>query len=128
MRSAIAASLLAATALLGATTGCSSSTAPANNAAASNVDVASATLIDVRTPAEFAEGHLEGATNINLQSADFTAQISQLPKNAEYVIYCRSGNRSAQAIEQMSALGFTNLLDAGSVSEASATTGKPVIR
>lgn len=126
MRSAIAASLLAATALLGATTGCSSSASPATSA--SDVDVASATLIDVRTPAEFAEGHLEGAENINLQSSDFIAQVSQLPKDSEYVVYCRSGNRSAEAIEQMSALGFTNLLDAGSVAEASATTGKPVVQ
>ena len=126
MRTAVAASMLAAAALLGATTGCTSSSAP--SASASNVDVASATLIDVRTPAEFAEGHLEGATNINLQSSDFTAQVSQLPKDAQYVVYCRSGNRSAQAIDQMTALGFTSLLDAGSVSEAAATTGKPVVR
>lgn len=127
MRSAVAAALLAATALVGATTGCSS-TASSDTAAASQVDIASAGLIDVRTPGEFASGHLEGASNIDVQSSDFTAQVSQLPKDAPYVVYCRSGNRSADAIAQMQDLGFTNLLDGGSVQEAASITGLPVVQ
>lgn len=127
MRSAVAAALLVTTALVGATAGCSSS-ASTDTASTSQVDVANAALIDVRTPAEFASGHLEGASNIDVQSADFAAQVAQLPKDAPYVVYCRSGNRSTDAIAQMESLGFTNLLNGGSVQEAASITGKPVVQ
>lgn len=108
---------------------CSSSSAEAPAATASAaVAAAGATVIDVRTPEEFADGHLEGAQNINLQSPSFNSEIEALPKDADYVVYCRSGNRSADATAQMKAMGFTNVTDAGSVSEASAATGLPVVQ
>lgn len=91
------------------------------------VDVANAAVIDVRTPAEFNGGHLQGAQNIDVQSSTFTAEVSELPRDAQYVVYCRSGNRSAAAISQMEALGFTNLVDGGSVAEAEGITGLPVV-
>ena len=84
-------------------------------------------VIDVRTPAEFASGHLDGALNIDVQSPDFAAQISQLDPEADYFVYCRSGNRSGQAISQMSNLGFTSLVNGGSVADASARSGIPVV-
>jgi len=68
-------------------------------------------VLDVRTPAEFAEGHLPQAKNIDLESADFATQIASLDKNATYAVYCRSGNRSGSALEQMSAAGFTHVYD-----------------
>lgn len=91
------------------------------------VDVANASVIDVRTPSEFSSGHLDGAENIDVQSSTFTSEVSQLPRDAQYVVYCRSGNRSAAAIAQMEALGFTNLVDGGSVAEAENLTGLPVV-
>jgi rhodanese-related sulfurtransferase len=84
-------------------------------------------IIDVRTPAEFATGHLEGAVNSDVQSPDFGTLISQLPTDGEYFVYCRSGNRSAQAISQMEASGFNDLTNGGSVAEASSMTGIPVV-
>lgn len=84
-------------------------------------------VIDVRTPAEFATGHLEGALNIDIQSPDFFAQISALDPEADYFIYCRSGNRSGQAISQMSNLGFTSMVNGGSVEEATSRSGIPVV-
>lgn len=84
-------------------------------------------VIDVRTPAEFATGHLDGALNIDVQSPDFIAQISQLDPEADYFIYCRSGNRSGQAISQMSNLGFTSMINGGSVEQATARSGIPVV-
>lgn len=126
MRSAVAAALLVTTALVGAA-GCSS-TASTDSTSTSQVNLASAALIDVRTPAEFASGHLEGASNIDVQSPNFTAQVSQLPKDAPYVVYCRSGNRSTDAIDSMEDLGFTNLVNGGSVQEASDLTGTPVVQ
>ena len=85
-------------------------------------------VIDVRTPAEYSEGHLDGAVNIDVQDANFGTILSQLPTDGEYVVYCRSGNRSAQAAEIMKASGFTNVTDAGGVSDASAKTGIAIVQ
>lgn len=94
----------------------------------SQVEVASdAVVIDVRTPAEFAAGHLENAVNIPVDSPDFDARIAQLPTDGSYVVYCRSGNRSAQAASRMQNAGFTDVVDAGSVDSASRATGLPVV-
>lgn len=68
-------------------------------------------LLDVRTPAEFAQGHLQGAINIDFQSGYFAEEIAKLDKDATYAVYCRSGNRSGQAVKVMSDLGFTSLYD-----------------
>ncbi len=84
-------------------------------------------IIDVRTPAEFQSGHLEGALNIDVQSPTFMAQISELDPSADYFIYCRSGNRSGQAISQMANMGFTSMINGGSVAQATAYSGIPVI-
>jgi phage shock protein E len=69
--------------------------------------------IDVRTPAEVAEGYLAGALLIDLQGPDFHAAIAELPRDEAYFVYCRSGNRSGQAIELMRELGFTDLVNGG---------------
>lgn len=68
-------------------------------------------LIDVRTEEEYVAGHLPGARNIDFNSSDFTETISTLDKNDPYSIYCRSGNRSGQALKLMKTLGFTDVLD-----------------
>ena len=68
-------------------------------------------VLDVRTPMEFAEGHLENAINIDFQSDSFEADISKLDRDTAYAVYCRSGNRSGQAVKVMAGLGFTNLYD-----------------
>jgi rhodanese-related sulfurtransferase len=85
-------------------------------------------VIDVRTPAEFAEGHLEGALNIDVQGMDFATEVQKLDVAGTYVVYCRSGNRSTAAIEQMTGMGFTNLTNGGSVANASAITGLAIVQ
>ncbi|WP_136708951.1 rhodanese-like domain-containing protein [Agromyces sp. H66] len=93
------------------------------------IEVASDTVvIDVRTPAEYAGGHLEGAINIDVQSPEFDSLVSELPTDGEYVVYCRSGNRSAAAIDRMEALGFTSLVNAGGVDAASNATGLAITK
>jgi phage shock protein E len=82
------------------------------------------TLIDVRTPAEVAEGALVGAVNLDLQGPDFVGAVSELPRDEAYFVYCRSGNRSAQAIEIMRELGFTDLVDGGGFADL-VTAGLP---
>lgn len=88
---------------------------------------ASTVIIDVRTPDEFGSGHLEGAENVDLQSGDFEAEISEYALDGEYIVYCRSGNRSAQAAAVMDSLGFEDVTDAGGVNEASQATGLGIV-
>jgi rhodanese-related sulfurtransferase len=68
-----------------------------------------AVVIDVRTAGEFAGGKLRGARNIDIMSSTFVSLIKNLPKDKIYLIYCRSGNRSAQACEMMCEEGFGNV-------------------
>lgn len=68
---------------------------------------ASVRLLDVRTPQEYAEGHIDGALNINVQSDDFQ-QIAEkeLSKDSTILVYCRSGRRSMDAAEILTRLGY----------------------
>lgn len=85
------------------------------------------TIIDVRTPAEYAQGHLDGAVNIDLQSPGFGQEVDKLDRSGSYLVYCRSGNRSAYATQEMTSMGFTDVRDAGSLGQAENTTGLAII-
>ena len=121
-----AAALAAALALVAAGCGGGSSGATAQDAqaAASSavtlVDPADAQaliesgdvqVLDVRTPEEYAEGHVDGATLIDFYEPDFADRIAELDHAQEYVVYCRSGNRSSQATSMMAEQGFTAVND-----------------
>ena len=99
----------------------------ASTAAADNSEAGGPVVIDVRTPEEFAAGHLEGAVNIDVQAADFDARIGELDPAAAYIVYCRSGNRSGVAVERMSELGIANAVNAGSLDSAAEYTGVAVV-
>lgn len=87
-----------------------------------------AAIIDVRTPEEWAAGHLEGAVRIGIADADFVQQLESLDKSADYYIYCRSGNRAGQAIDYMKSAGFTGkLVNGGAVANASSATGLAIV-
>lgn len=64
-------------------------------------------ILDVRTPLEYAEGHIAGALNINVQSDDFQ-QVAEkeLSKDSTILVYCRSGRRSMNAAEILTKLGY----------------------
>jgi rhodanese-related sulfurtransferase len=66
-------------------------------------------IIDVRTPEEFADGHIENAINLDFRSDGFRNEIERLDRYKTYLIYCRSGNRSRGALEVMVEVGFMNL-------------------
>lgn len=74
-----------------------------------------AVVLDVRTPAEFGEGHLDGAVNLDVSDPGFAEAVAGLDPDATYAVYCRSGNRSAQAVTVMQQAGITDLahLDGG---------------
>lgn len=67
------------------------------------------TILDVRTAKEFADGHVAGAVNIDVNQTDFTQKIDELDRSKTYIVYCRSGRRSSKAVGIMSAKGFKNL-------------------
>jgi rhodanese-related sulfurtransferase len=118
----VAAALLAVAALTVAACGQESESGAAAGAPAPGAEAASAartqgaTVIDVRTPDEFAAGHVEGAELIDIQDAGFADRIAALDPATTYVVYCRSGNRSATAATEMRAAGLT-VLDGGSLQD-----------
>ena len=83
------------------------------------------TVIDVRTPAEFDAGHVVGALNIDVNGPDFSDRIAELDADEPYLVYCRSGNRSATAASQMEDAGFKDIADAGGLADL-ARAGAPV--
>lgn len=66
-------------------------------------------ILDVRTAKEFADGHVVGAVNIDVNQADFAQKIDELDRSKTYIVYCRSGRRSRKAVGIMAAKGFKNL-------------------
>jgi phage shock protein E len=74
-----------------------------------------AKLVDVRTPAEFADKHVPGAINVPLQ--ELQARMKELePKDQTLILYCRSGSRSRTAYDQLKKQGFTKIHDLGAMS------------
>lgn len=95
-----------------------STTAAPSASAYQNIDVATfkklmsgsnVVVLDVRTPAEIAQGKIAGAMELNFNSPDFAQKIGQLDKSKTYLVYCRSGNRSGQACNMMQQQGFSKL-------------------
>ncbi|MCL8024053.1 rhodanese-like domain-containing protein [Nocardioides bruguierae] len=124
MRSRLSSLLLAVGLTLGLSLGlaaCGSSDTTAGSTAdtsavADAID-GGATIVDVRTPEEFADGHVEGAVNIDVSASTFAEEIAALDPEAAYVVYCRSGSRAGAAIEQMTDAGFTDLVNGGGLGD-----------
>ena len=95
--------------------GCSTSTAGATNMDvlefSKKITESGVVILDVRTPGEFAEGYIEGARMIDFQGGSFETEIASLDKDVTYAVYCRSGNRSGQAVKIMQDAGFRNLFN-----------------
>lgn len=68
-------------------------------------------ILDVRTPEEFAAGHLKNALNINYYDKDFVERVSSLDKRKKVLVYCAVGGRGGQALTKMDALGFQYVLN-----------------
>ncbi|MCS7085582.1 MAG: rhodanese-like domain-containing protein [Bacteroidia bacterium] len=75
------------------------------------------TFIDVRTPQEYASGHIKGCLHIDVLSKDFDKAVSKLDKNKTYYVYCASGGRSENAVDRMIKLGFTSVYNVGGFSD-----------
>lgn len=113
---------LSAAALLFGLAACSS--APGSASGSDKVQLDSDTiLLDVRTPEEYAAGHLDGARLLDFNGGDVAEAIPSLDPDAKYLVYCRSGNRAGQAIALMEGAGFVDLTNLGSLEQAADTTG-----
>jgi len=98
-----------------------------NNEEATTMDYSTAIIIDVRTTEEFAAGHLDGALNYNVEDGTLEQALPSLDPNANYVVYCRSGRRSAVALDLMKENGFTQIADLGSLEDAADATGFAIV-
>ena len=85
-------------------------------------------ILDVRTPAEVAEGRIAGACPLDFRSSDFADKIKELPRDKTYLVYCRSGNRSAKAVKLMQDAGFTDLINLGGGIIDWEKAGLPVVK
>jgi len=85
----------------------------------------SMTVIDVRSEAEWNTGYLEGALHIEWQ--DILQISTQIPKDEQIYLYCRSGNRSEKATKILLEAGYINAKNAGSINEASKLLGLDII-
>ncbi len=103
---------------LSVTTGPTASAAPEVGSSLSPAEFAAAAqrpdtvVLDVRTPEEYAEGHLEGAVLADLQDpARFEAAVAELDPALSYAVYCRTANRSAVAMDHLAQAGFGSYYD-----------------
>jgi phage shock protein E len=80
-------------------------------------------LLDVRTVEEFQEGHISGATNLPLQSIE-AGGLPVAQKDKTVYVYCRSGNRSAQAADLLKKAGYQNVVDLGAMTEVQTLGGQ----
>ncbi len=88
-----------------------------------------APVLDVRTPDEFATGHLDGAVNVDVMAPDFPDRIAAmgLPADAPVYLYCRSGQRSGRAMQLLHEMGHTGATNVGGF-EGLRAAGAPVAR
>ena len=85
-------------------------------------------VIDLRTPAEFREGHLADAVNIDYYTHDFRARITALDPKQTFVVYCRRGIRGQKSMEILRDAGFIRVLNIAGGFEAWSRSGHPVQR
>ncbi len=112
--------------------GATACTADAQNALApaafeAKIATPNVQLVDVRTPQEFANGHLQNAKNVNFNDAEFKQKIALLDKSKPIAVYCGVGGRSGKASKILIELGFKDITDlAGGITAWSAANKKVV--
>lgn len=89
------------------------------SSAVKGANIAAETYVDVRTDQEWAAGHLDGAVHFDLVKMQ-QGQLPELPKDTHIALYCRSGHRAGEALAILQQNGFTNLRNAGGLSDLQA--------
>lgn len=83
-------------------------------------------ILDVRTASEYADGHLPGAMNVDVNSPDFDERVAKLDKTKIYAVHCRSGGRSVRACADLTGKGFATLYNLDGGINAWIAAGKPI--
>jgi rhodanese-related sulfurtransferase len=120
--------MLGAVVLAGCSSGAAGLETVSPQAAATIIaDESNEVILDIRTPEEFDQGIIEGALNIDFYEPTFASDLDALDKDAHYVVYCRSGNRSGQARSTFADLGFTDVTEIDGGIANWYETGLPVV-
>ena len=85
------------------------------------------TVLDVRSPEEYADGHLKDAVNVNFNGGNFEAQIAKLDPAKPYLVHCAAGGRSGKSMELFKNLKFTKIYHLVDGYNGWADAGKPVV-
>jgi rhodanese-related sulfurtransferase len=85
-------------------------------------------ILDVRTPEEYADGHLANSTLVNFYDSDFKQQINKLDKSKSVFVYCKGGVRSAKAAQALTEAGFKEVYDLQGGYDSWAGAKKPTTR
>lgn len=85
-------------------------------------------LVDVRTPGEYAQGHLANAVLIDIYSDDFKSRVSKLDKSKPVFVYCKAGSRSSSAVDVFTDLGFKEIYDLSGGISAWQRANKPITK
>ncbi|MBL9136806.1 MAG: rhodanese-like domain-containing protein [Verrucomicrobiales bacterium] len=86
------------------------------------------TVLDVRTPSEFADGHIADARNIDFNAPGFEAEVSKLDRNKTYLVHCAAGGRSTRSLSVLQRLGFKNVVHLDGGLNAWTKSGQPVTK
>jgi rhodanese-related sulfurtransferase len=100
----------------------------ANAAAVAEGRTTKITVLDVRTPAEFAEGHIADAKNMDFKGAEFEKSLGQLDKTKPYLVHCAGGHRSASSLDVFKKLGFKSIIHLDGGLSAWTKEGNPVVK
>lgn len=84
-------------------------------------------VLDMRTPGEYALGHLEGARLVDFNAGEADAAIAELDPQQKYVLYCHTGMQSGITASRMQLAGFADATNLGSLEEAAAATGLSIV-
>ena len=85
-------------------------------------------ILDIRTPEEFRDGHIEGAVNVDFRSENFGKEIDRLDRNKTYFVYCRTGNRSYDALNLMGPIGFRSIVRLAGDINGWKSAGLPIVK
>jgi rhodanese-related sulfurtransferase len=85
-------------------------------------------LLDVRTPAEYGQGHLAGALNVPVDEVAARHGVLGVPHDRELVVYCKSGKRAARARDTLQSLGYTNVKLLEGSADAWRAEGRPLVQ
>lgn len=85
-------------------------------------------LLDVRTPAEYRDGHVAGALNVPVDELAARHGVLGIPRDAELVVYCKSGKRAARARDTLRGLGYSRVELLEGSADAWRADGRPLVR